>query len=187
MTEFTVRPLTDENWPALQGLFGKAGASNGCWCAYWRLGPRYRDRDPEDNRQDLRLLAGSGQSPGLLAFDAAGAAVGWCSLAPRSELGWLARARYLAAVDDLLVWSVPCFYVRRAQRGQGVPDALLEAAAAVAASAGAPALEGYPVDTDVPGHTRNAFTGTAAAFARRGFHVVARRKPDRPIMRRSLP
>jgi len=27
----------------------------------------------------------------------------------------------------------------------------------VAASAGAPALEAYPVDTAVPGHTRNLF------------------------------
>lgn len=186
MAEFTVRPLTAENWPALEALFGKAGASNGCWCAYWRLGPRYRDRPREDNKRDLRLLAGSGQSPGLLAFGTDGAAAGWCSLAPRGDLGWLAHARYLAPVDDLPVWSVSCFYVRRADRGQGVTDVLLEAAAAVAASAAAPALEGYPVDTDVPGHTRNTFTGTAAAFARRGFQVVARRKPDRPIMRLSL-
>ena len=51
---------------------------------------------------------------------------------------------------------------------------------------GADGSEGYPVDTGVPGHTRNAFTGTAAAFARHGFRVVARRKPDRPVMRRDL-
>jgi GNAT superfamily N-acetyltransferase len=186
MTGLTVRPLTAGNWPALEALFGKAGASNGCWCAYWRLGPRYQDRHREDNKRDLRLLAGSGQPPGLLAFSADGTAIGWCSLAPRSDFGWLAHARYLAPVDDLPVWSVPCFYARRAHRGQGVTDALLEAAAGMAASAAAPAIEGYPVDTDVPRHTRNAFTGTAAAFARHGFRVVARRKADRPIMRLSL-
>jgi GNAT superfamily N-acetyltransferase len=186
MTAFTIRPLTAESWPALEALFGTAGASNGCWCAYWRLGPRYRDRPREDNQRDLRLLAGSGQSPGLLAFSADGTAAGWCSLAPRGDLGWLAHARYLAPVDDLPVWSVPCFYVGRAHRGQGVTDALLDAAASVAAAAGALALEGYPVDTSVPGHTRNAFTGTAAAFARHGFQVVARRKPDRPVMRLAL-
>jgi len=28
--------------------------------------------------------------------------------------------------------------------------------------------------------------GVASAFARHGFAVVARRKPDRPVMRRSL-
>jgi GNAT superfamily N-acetyltransferase len=182
---FTVRPLTSACWPALEDLFGRAGASNGCWCMYWRIGPRYKDRPRADNRDDLRRLAGSGQPPGLLAFDG-DRAVGWCELAPRTDLGWLARSRFLGPVDALPVWSLPCFYVRRTHRGQGVAEALIEPAALVAAQAGAPALEAYPVDTAVPGHTTNLFPGVASAFARHGFGVVARRKPDRPIMRRSL-
>jgi GNAT superfamily N-acetyltransferase len=214
MAGYLVQSLEAGNWPALEELFGRSGASNGCWCAYWRIGPRYRDRPREDNRGDLRLLAESGQPGGLLAFtplvaenvvkdnpargsavpesalsDGAGppagaAAVGWCSLAPRADLGWLAHARYLRPVDDVPAWSIPCFYIRRDHRGRGVTDALIVAALDVAAAAGAPALEAYPVDTEVPGHSRNAFTGTAATFARHGFRVVARRKPDRPIMRR---
>jgi GNAT superfamily N-acetyltransferase len=147
--DLTVSPLTSGRWPALEDLFGPAGASNGCWCMYWRIGPRYRDRPREDNQADLRRLAASGQPPGLLAFDG-GIAVGWCELAPRADLGWLAHGRYLQPVDDLPVWSVPCFYVRRTHRGQGVMDALIEAALLVAASAGAPALEAYPVDTAAP-------------------------------------
>jgi hypothetical protein len=39
----SVRPLTLQWWAALENLFGRAGASNGCWCMYWRIGPRYRD------------------------------------------------------------------------------------------------------------------------------------------------
>jgi GNAT superfamily N-acetyltransferase len=185
MNAFTISPLTADRWPALEDLFGRAGASNGCWCMYWRIGPAYRDRPRADNRRDLRQLAACGPPPGLLAFDG-DAGVGWCELAPRADLGWLARARYLQPVDDLPVWSVPCFYVRRAYRGRGVMGALIEAAVAAAASAGAPALEAYPVDTAVPGHTRNLFPGTASAFARHGFGVVARRAPDRPVMRREL-
>ena len=65
-------------------------------------------------------------------------------------------------------------------------DELIEAAVPVAAKAGAPALEAYPVDTAVPAHTTNLFPGIAAVFARHGFEVVARRKPDRPVMRRDL-
>jgi len=38
----------------------------------------------------------------------------------------------------------------------------------------------------VPSHTGNLFPGIAAAFARHGFQVVARRKPDRPVMRTVL-
>ena len=184
-TDFTITPLTAEHWPALEGLFGPAGASNGCWCMYWRIGPRYKDRPRDDNKGDLRRLAGSGRAPGLLAFDGA-AAVGWCELAPRADLGWLARARYLEPADDLPVWSVPCFYIRRSHRRQGVMGALIAAAVTTAAAAGAPALEAYPVDTAVPGHSGNLFPGTASAFARHGFEVVARRKPDRPVMRRIL-
>jgi GNAT superfamily N-acetyltransferase len=183
--DYLIRPLTPEHWPALEDLFGLAGASNGCWCMYWRLGPRYHDRPREDNKRDLRQLVESGRPPGLLAFDGE-LAVGWCELAPRADLAWLTHARYLQPPDDLPVWSIPCFFVRRAHRGRGVMGALIEAAAAVAAAAGAPALEAYPVDTAVPGHTRNTFPGVASAFARHGFHVIARGKPDRPVMRRSL-
>jgi len=76
--------------------------------------------------------------------------------------------------------------MRRTHRGRGVMGALIEAAIPVAASAGAPALEAYPVDTAVPGHTRNLCPGVASAFARHGFQVVARRQPHRPVMRRVL-
>jgi GNAT superfamily N-acetyltransferase len=183
--DFTIRPLTSGEWPALEDLFGPAGASNGCWCMYWRLGPRYRDRPRAENKRDRRRLAASDRSPGLLAFDG-GAAVGWCELAPRADLTWLARARFLQPVDDLPVWSVPCFFVRRMHRGRGVMGALIDAAVLVAAGSGAAALEAYPVDTTAPGHTGNLFPGIASVFAEHGFEIVARRKPDRPIMRRRL-
>lgn len=183
--DLTFSPLTAERWPALEDLFGRAGASNGCWCMYWRVGPRYRDRPRADNKRDLKHLAGSGQPPGLLAFDR-GVAVGWCELAPRADLSWLAGGRYFRPGDDLAVWSLPCFYVRRTYRRQGVMGALIESALAVAASSGAPAVEAYPVDTAVPGHTRNLFMGVASEFARHGFRVVDRRHPARPVMRRFL-
>jgi GNAT superfamily N-acetyltransferase len=185
VTDLVIRPLTTELWPALEDLFGSGGASNGCWCMYWRLGPDYHRRPREDNRRDLRELAACEQPPGLLALDR-GTAVGWCALAPRADLAWLANTRHLKPVDDLPVWSLPCFYARRAHRGRGVTGALIDAAVAAAAAAGAPAVEAYPVDTAVAGHTRNLFPGVASTFARRGFDVVARRRPDRPVMRKAL-
>lgn len=185
MVGYDVRPLTSATWPAVEDLFGPAGGSNGCWCMYWRVGPRYHERPRTENKRDLRSLAESGRQTGLLAFDGA-LAVGWCQLAPRAELTWLARARYLGPVDDLPVWSVPCFFVRRSYRHQGVTGALVDAAVEVARHAGAPALEAYPVDTDTPGHTTNLFPGVASVFLRRGFEVVARRRHDRPIMRRFI-
>jgi len=152
---------------------------------YWRIGPGYHDRPRVENKHDRQQLAASRQPPGLLAYDG-DVAVGWCELAPREDLGWLARVKFLRSVDDLPVWSIPCFYVRRAYRRQGIMGALIEVALEAAAVAGAPVLEAYPVDTAVPAHTHNLFPGVASVFARHGFQVVARRKPDRPVMRADL-
>jgi GNAT superfamily N-acetyltransferase len=181
--ELSISPLNTERWHALEELFGRAGASNGCWCMYWRIGPQYRDRPRADNKRDRKLLVVSAQSPGLLAFDG-DVPVGWCELPPRADLRWLTRARHFEAVDDLPVWSIPCFYVRRSHRGRGVMGGLIDAAVDSARAAGAPALEAYPVDAAVGGHTGNLFPGLTSTFTRHGFHVVARRKPDRPVMRR---
>jgi GNAT superfamily N-acetyltransferase len=183
--KLVVRSVTPDLWPALEELFGPSGACNGCWCMYWRIGADYHRRDRSLNREALRRLVRRGPPPGLLAFDDA-VAVGWCQLTPRAELPWLDRFRALAPIDELPVWSLSCFFVRRSHRGRGVVAALLAAAVAAAKEAGAPALEAYPIDPDAPGATKNDFTGTTPAFERAGFVVAARRIPHRPILRHDL-
>lgn len=178
-----VKPVSRDLWPALADLFGRSGASNGCWCMYWILGAEYHRRPREENKQALHRAAMAGPAPGLLALDRTGTALGWCRLTPRAELTWLNRRRDLAPVDDLPVWSLPCFYVRRGLRHQGVMTSLIDAAVQHAGDSGAPAVEAYPVDTSVPGSTRNVFSGTTDAFEKAGFTIVARRSADRPIMR----
>jgi len=84
------------------------------------------------------------------------------------------------------VWSISCFFVRRGYRRQGVMTQLIFAALKAAKRAKAPALEGYPIDTSAPKSTSNIFTGTAGAFTRAGFKVVARRGSARAIMRHDL-
>lgn len=186
MSVAAVQPVTSDLWPALEDLFGRSGASNGCWCMYWIVGADYHRRPREQNRISLQDKVKAGPAPGLLALDEHGIALGWCRLSPRAELTWLNQRSELASVDDLAVWSVPCFYVRRGARGQGVMQHLIASAISHASDSGAPALEAYPVDTSVAGSSRNIFPGTMSAFERAGFTVVARRKPDRPVMRHSL-
>jgi GNAT superfamily N-acetyltransferase len=183
--KLAIRPLTPDLWPALEDLFGKSGASNGCWCMYWRLGPEYRKRPRERNKADLRRIVRRGPPPGLLAFDGE-IAVGWCQLTPRADVPWLDRARGIGRVDEVPVWSVSCFYIRRGYRRRGVMSALIAAAVKAAKRGRAPALEAYPIDVSAPQSSSNLYTGTAAAFARAGFKTVARPQPSRPIMRHAL-
>jgi GNAT superfamily N-acetyltransferase len=178
-----IRPLQPDLWPALEDLFGEQGACNGCWCMYWRIGAAYRKNPRETNKVMFKEVVKQGPPPGLLAFHG-DLAVGWCQLTPRDALPWLDRAWRLKRLDDIPVWSISCFYVRKGYRKQGITSALIAAALKAAKAAGAPALEAYPLDADLTPSASG--TGYASTFARAGFKIVARRTPPRPIMRRDL-
>ena len=181
--KLTVRPLTPDLWPALEDLFGENTAVGDCWCMYWRIGSAYRKRPHEENRAPFREVVKRGPPPGLLAFDG-DMAVGWCQLTPRDALPWLDRTWRLERVDDVPVWSLSCFYVRKGYRRRGVTSALIAAALKAAQRAKAPALEAYPLDAELTPSSTS--TGYASTFARAGFKTVARRVPPRPIMRHDL-
>lgn len=176
-------PLTPELWPALEDLFGRNGACNGCWCMYARIGGAYRRQPRDKNKTAFRAVVKRGPPPGLLAFDGE-LAVGWCQLTPREAVPWLDRVWRLRRVDDLPVWSLSCLYVRKGYRRRGVTSALIAAAVKTARRSKAPALEAYPFDADVSPSASG--TGYASTFRRAGFKVVARRAPARPIMRHDL-
>jgi GNAT superfamily N-acetyltransferase len=181
--DLEVRPLTPDLWPALKNLFGENGACYGCWCMYWRIGSRYRKRPHSQNKAAFRKVVMAGPPPGLLAFYG-DLPVGWCQLTPRDSLPWLDRTWRLKPVDDVPVWSISCFYVRKGYRRKGITSALIAAAVERAKSAGAPALEAYPLDAKLTPSASG--TGYMSTFARLGFETVCRRTPPRPIMRRNL-
>jgi GNAT superfamily N-acetyltransferase len=135
------------------------------------------------NKAEFRKVVKRGPPPGLLAFDGP-VAVGWCQLTSRDQIPQLDREWRLKRVDNLPVWSLSCFYVRRGYRRQGVTSALIAAAVKTAKRAGAPALEAYPLDRSLTPSTTS--TGVASTFERAGFKTVARRVPPRPIMRHDL-
>jgi GNAT superfamily N-acetyltransferase len=153
---------------------------------------RVRGRDFErrwgrGNREDFRGVVEDGPPPGLLAYRD-GEPVGWCAVAPRADYRRILNSRVLKPVDeDPGVWSIVCFYVVRGERGGGLAAALLEAAVDFAAAQGATAVEGYPKDTAGSArHANEMFVGSRSMFADAGFEEVARRSPQRPIMRRAL-
>jgi GNAT superfamily N-acetyltransferase len=185
MPEFSFHPLTTDRWADFEALFGPRGACAGCWCMWWRLKRSDFDRQRgEENHLALRALVDGGDIPGLLAFDGNKAA-GWCAVQPRNAYPALARSRILQPVDDAPVWSVPCFFIAKSYRRQGLTVQLLRAAIEHVRALGGTLVEGYPEDPPVGKELPVvfAFTGLAAAFREVGFVEVARRSPTRPVMR----
>lgn len=152
---------------------------------YWRLGSAYQKNGSVKNKSAFRAIVRRGPPPGLLAFDG-DRAVGWCQLTPRDALPALDRSRLLKRIDEMPVWSISCFYVRKGYRCQGITTKLLDAAIKVARRAKAPVLEAYPVDEQKGRRASGYWTGRASTFARAGFVTVAGRVPHRPVMRHDL-
>lgn len=168
-------PLTPERWPDVTALFDEGGDPKTCSCMFWRV----RSKDWSFSgaaaaRDGLWTLveADRDPAPGLLAY-AEGRPVGWVSVAPREDYGRLAASRVRPKIDDTPVWSIVCFVVSRAARGQGLTTRLLDAAMDYAILHGAPALEAYPVDT-ADGRVPAAvgYTGLLSTFLAAGFQVV---------------
>jgi GNAT superfamily N-acetyltransferase len=177
-------PLTPERWVDLEKLFGKRGASGGCWCMWWRLKRSdFLKQKGEGNRKALKRIVDSGKIPGILAY-ANGEPVGWCSAAPRESYPTLERSRMLKRVDDKPVWSIVCLFVATPFRHKGVSVVLLKAAITHVKEQGGKIVEGYPVEPK-KGYTPDpfAYTGLASAFRKAGFVEVIRRSETRPIMR----
>lgn len=183
-----ITPLTSSRWDDLEALFGPNGAYSGCWCMYFRQTSKQFDAcHGEPNRRAFRDIVTSGEVPGLLAYRD-GDVAGWVAVSPRETFTRVLASRVLKPLDATgPTWSIPCFYVGRAHRRQGVSRALLDAAVDFAAGHGAAAVEGYPYDTDGDVRAADAYTGTVRLFRAAAFTVVEPlRAPRRRVMRRLL-
>lgn len=185
---WTFHPATEDRWPDLERLFGPRGACAGCWCMWWRISRKeYEAGRGQGNRLALQALVREGREPGLIAYQGAEPA-GWCSVAPRPEYAALERSRVCRRLDAEPVWSLPCFFVARAFRGQGLMTALARAACAHAAARGARIVEAYPT---VPEGRQlqdvSSFLGVPSALAAAGFRECARPSRARAIYRWEAP
>jgi GNAT superfamily N-acetyltransferase len=183
-------PLTPERWADLETVFGGGRGDCGrCWCMYWRL-PR-RDFEASlgsGTRQLFRARVEAGPPPGLLAYRD-GDPVGWVQVGPRADVPQWNGARRLTAptpdapAADPRVWGISCFVTRSGCRRQGIAENLLADAIAWARDNGARVLDACPVDVDGRRPPTALYHGIASTFRASGFREVARRRPDRPLMR----
>ena len=180
--------VTPDRWDDLERLFGANGAYSGCWCMYFRQSAKeFAAGAGAPNRDALQEIVCQGREPGLLAYDGSDP-VGWVALSPREELGRVLRSPVVKPLDESTdVWAVPCFYVARTHRRQGVSSALLDAAVETAADRGAHSVEGYPMLMTAEVRAAEAYTGSVALFERAGFTLVEPiRSPRRRVMRKAL-
>ena len=181
-----IHPLTPERWPDFERLFTRGGPQKMCWCMWWRNPPQ-AERTSAENKASMAQIVATGREPGLLAYDG-DEAVGWIAVAPRSDVDarFTPRARVYRKLDDVPVWAVTCFFIRRDHRGRGVGTALLNAAVDYAFAHGAPIVEAYPLIPveGQPVSEYSAFTGTLPLFLKVGFVEAARPTANRAIVRK---
>jgi len=190
--KLSVRPLTPERWPDLEVIFNARGCSvaRACWCMYYRRSGAGAQSAAHmararANKAELKALVDAGRPPGLIGYRGK-LPVGWVSLGPREDYARLARSPVMKPVDERPVWSIVCFVVPPEHRHQGVATALLRGAIAYAQKKGVTLLEAYPVDKAKRGADDWLWHGAMSMYDKAGFAEVARRKPERPVVRLAM-
>jgi GNAT superfamily N-acetyltransferase len=184
--ELRCEPATAKRASDVAEVIGERGGPGGCWCMFWRLpNADWRATDTTQRRAALNARCAVSPPPGVLGY-LDGRPVGWCAVAPRDEYPRMQTSPTFGPVDDTASWAVSCLFIHRTARRRGVGAALVAAAAAMAKAYGAPAVDAIPV---APGGKRasgDLYTGTPSMFEPLGFSEVARRKPERPVVRLTL-
>ncbi len=183
--ELTVEPLSKKNWGKFIELFGVKGACGNCWCMYYRLSKSdfQEGKIDEGNKNAMKELVWNNQPAGLMALYE-GRAIAWCAFAPRENFSKLGRSRVHKRIDDKPVWSIPCFFIHKDFRRQGVSVKLLKGVIQYAKENRIKIIEAYPTipTKDILPDTF-AWIGLYKSFERAGFEIVDRTSKNRPMVR----
>lgn len=185
LTSLRFEPLTGQNWHKFVQLFGNKGACGNCWCMYFRLPKAEFDEGKinEGNKNAMHVLVKAGRPTGILAFHE-DLPIAWCAFAPREDFLKLSRSRVHKPIDDKLVWSIPCTFIDKRFRRQGVSVQLLKGLVNYARQEGIKILEAYPtIPTQKTLPDSFAWIGLYKSFERAGFEIVDSTSGNRPMVR----
>lgn len=185
LNQLIFEPLSRKNWNQFVELFGQKGACGNCWCMSFRLSKSdfEEGKVDEGNKNSMRELVWQDKPTGLLGFYQ-GKAIAWCALAPREDFVKLARSRVHKPIDEQPVWSIPCFFIDKHFRRQGISVELLKGAIAYARQQGIKILEAYPtIPTQEKLPDAFAWIGLYKSFERAGFEICDRTSKSRPMVR----
>ena len=182
--KLTFKPLTISTWNDFVQLFGERGACGGCWCMSWRQTPAdYKKLKGEKNKKAMKKLVEREEQIGIIAYDG-DKPMGWCAVAPREQYIKLQASRVLKPIDEQKVWSIPCFFLAKEYRRQGLSSEILKGVIAYCKKKKIKILEAYPIipySDNMPAVF--AWTGMLSSFLKAGFVEEKRWSKVRPIVR----
>ena len=181
----TFEPLSKDNWGKFVQLFGERGACGNCWCMSFRLKKQDFEEGKENdgNKAAMKKLVWAGRPTGILGFYEE-QPIAWCAFAPRENFLKVENSRVHKRIDDKPVWSIPCFFIDKNFRRQGVSVELLKAVINYAQKEKIGIIEAYPtIPTQEKLPDAFAWIGLYKSFKKAGFKIVDRTSKHRPMVR----
>ncbi len=188
LKQIVFEPLTKKNWGHFVELFGHKGACGNCWCMYYRLKKMdFQEGKVEDgNKNAMKEIVWKNRPTGILGFFE-GQPIAWCAFAPREDFMKLENSRVHKRIDNKSVWSIPCFFIDKNFRRQGVSIALLNGVIQYAKENGINTIEAYPTTpTQEKLPDSFAWIGLYKSFERAGFKIVDHTSKNRPMVRYNI-
>lgn len=187
MMDLDIKTLTAGSLDDLDTLFSCKADTNRCWCMWFMMPVKaFHANGAQMNQRAFRELLEHDPFPlGLIAYDK-DEPIGWCAVGPRSRYARAIKTPSYEGRDpdeDDHVWLTPCFVVKKEARGQGVMQAMLKAACALATEHGAVAVEGFPFAASGNRESKVAQVGFESVFAKCGFSVSRKTTAKRVVMR----
>jgi len=140
-------------------------------------------KSADGNKDAMKEIVWNGKPAGILALYE-GQAIAWGAFAPREDFIKLANSRVHKRIDNEEVWSVPCFFIDKNFRRNGVSVALLKGVINYAKENGIKIIEAYPtIPTQEKLPDSFAWIGLYKSFERAGFEIVDQTSKNRPMVR----
>jgi len=167
-------PVTKERWPDFESLFESKGSPHNCWCTAWRYVEKKGAKPGKNEKKTSIKTSISNNIPiGIMAYSN-NEPIAWCSIAPRETYRSLG-----GEVSKKNVWSLVCFFIKRAFRNNGISKLLLTEAIKYAKENGAEFIEAYPVEPDSPSYR---FMGFIHTFEKANFKFIKKAGARRNVM-----
>lgn len=185
LNQLSFEPLTRLNWNKFVLLFGKNGACGNCWCMYYRLTKSefLEGKSDEGNKKAMKDIIWENKPAGMLGIYE-GEAIAWCAFAPREDFIKLEKSRVHKCIDTKTVWSIPCFFIHKDFRRNGVSVALLKGVIQYAKEKEIKIIEAYPsIPTSIKLPDSFLWIGLFKSFERAGFKIVDQKSRNRPMVR----